>query len=79
MVSIFGLFWSSNGMGTKGLKRQLIRCARCGRTYNSVSVRCCPHPAVLASYGGDMCYFCCKHCRHHIKHPLCGAIGCGYS
>ena len=79
MVLIFHILRSNDDMAAKTVaKSGLIQCSRCRRTFQSVSVRRCPHPAVAASYGRNLCYFCCMHCHYHVKQPLCGAIGCGY-
>ena len=53
-------------------------CARCGRIYGGLQVAVCPNEAVNHVYGKQICYYCCKRCKFHTKHPLCGAIGCNY-
>lgn len=75
--------WSTGGLPPekrhmRTAASNLIVCAKCKRTFNTVTVRQCPHEAVNRTYGTHICYFCCKHCRYHTKVPLCGAIGCGY-
>ena len=54
-------------------------CARCGREYGPMQIRHCHNEAVNRVLGENICYYCCKRCKFHTKHPLCGAIGCGYN
>lgn len=58
--------------------RYLKTCSRCQRTFDTYAVLECQHEAVQRAYGKTICYYCCKRCKYHTKHPLCGAIGCGY-
>lgn len=60
------------------MKRPLTLCARCGRAFGGLMVGKCPNEAVRRALGENICYYCCKKCKFHIKHPFCGAIGCGY-
>ena len=53
-------------------------CARCKRKYGDLQVAVCPNEAVNRVFGEQICYYCCRRCKFHTKHPLCGAIGCGY-
>lgn len=54
-------------------------CQRCKMQFADAAMRVCPNPAVRQAFGdGHICYYCCKRCKYHTKHPLCGAIGCGY-
>lgn len=58
--------------------RNGIVCARCKQLRYDYSVKKCPNEAVNRVLGEYICYFCCKQCKYHTKHPLCGAIGCDY-
>lgn len=49
-------------------------CARCRRP--SASLRKCTHDAVNRAFGSDICFYCCRECKHHTTVPFCGAIGC---
>ena len=37
------------------------------------------HPGVIKAFGVNICYYCCRRCVFHTKHPLCGAISCNYN
>ena len=51
-------------------------CSRCHRTFHDCAVRVCPHPAVNRVYGPNVCYYCCKHCKHCLD--TTPGISCGY-
>lgn len=53
-------------------RRELYGCERCGRMYGGTQIGRCP------ATNGYSCYYCCKRCKYHTEHPLCGAIGCSY-
>ena len=54
-------------------------CARCGRTFQDLTIRECHDPAVNRILGKYICFYCCKKCSHHTKTPFCDAIGCDYT
>lgn len=60
-------------------KYTLHMCARCRRSRKELQIRRCNNPAVNRKLGEYICYDCCKKCKYHVKHPLCGAIGCDYT
>lgn len=58
---------------------KIIRCVRCQREYFDGMIARCGHPAVRKAYGGNnICYYCCKRCKHHERVELIGGIKCGY-
>lgn len=60
------------------MKKSSNTCARCGRRFGPLMIRECPNEAVKRILGDEICYYCCKKCKYHVKHPMCGAIGCDY-
>ena len=60
------------------LRKNLKTCARCKRTFGDMQIRRCANEAVNRALGDHICYYCCRQCKFHEKHPYCGAIGCGY-
>lgn len=60
------------------MRRRTKLCDRCRKTFAETLVRDCPNEAVRRLVGKQICYYCCRKCKHHEKHPLCGAIGCTY-
>ncbi len=41
-------------------------------------VKPCKHPGVVKAFGKNICYYCCKHCKHHVTFEYIGAVACGY-
>ena len=61
------------------LRKNLKTCARCKRTFGDMQIRRCFNEAVNRTLGDHICYYCCRQCKFHVKHPLCGAVGCEYN
>lgn len=53
-------------------------CSRCKRQFSDMMVKPCKHPGVVKTFGENICYYCCKHCKHHVSYEHIGAIACGY-
>lgn len=54
----------------------IIKCDRCKRDYNELSMIKCTHATVNKRYGTKICYWCCKQCKYSIKHK--NGLQCGY-
>ena len=64
------------------LQYRSLRCGRCGLLLPEISVRRCPHPAVLTRYGQGksvkMCIYCCSKCSFSKRDGLNPGLGCSY-
>ena len=49
------------------------QCAKCKHTYESPSIRKCPHPAINKKLGYHICVYCCKGCEFSEK------VGTGFT
>ena len=59
-----------------------VRCDVSGKMFSPCCVRECHEPHVIDRYGiGGKCMvsvYVCQKCKHKVKTPFCGALGCGY-
>ena len=60
----------------------LVACDKCGEERPRCSIAKCPHPAVNRVFGENVCMYCCRKCKFHIRltvkeHGLNG-VQCGY-
>ena len=62
-----------------GEKLELIRCDKCGYSYQDHAIRTCPHPAVNRIYGKHICVYCCSKCKYAERFDYIGGVGCGYA
>ena len=55
-----------------------VMCQKCRHIWRERAVRRCPHPAVRAVYGENICYWCCKGCKYMQMGENIFAIACTY-
>ena len=59
-----------------------VLCNVTGKMYSPCCVKECKEPHVVERYGiggkAMVSIYVCRKCKHKVKTPFCGALGCGY-
>ena len=53
-----------------------------GREFAAISMRSCPHPAVIRAYGvggvANVSVYTCERCKYKTEYGFHSGLGCGY-